>query len=76
MRSVSELTGYLTASEAAALLGVSHVQVTRYVAAMRLPAKRIGRQMLIPERAVHKFQKRPRGNPNFLRKKTAKASCN
>lgn len=65
---MSAISGFLTPSEAAAIIGVSYEQVTRYVNQELLPAERIGRQMLIPEKAVKAFKRPPKGNPNFQEK--------
>ena len=58
----------MTAYEAADVIGVSHSQVTRYVAAGSLPAKRIGPTILIAEEDAKKFVKPSKGNPNFRKK--------
>ena len=65
---MSEIPGFMTPTEAAAAIGVSHAQVTRYVADERLPCKRIGRQILIPTDAVAAFERPAVGNPNFQKK--------
>lgn len=65
---MSAITGFLTPAEAAEVIGVSYEQVTRYVNNELLPAQRVGRQMLIPEKAVKAFKRPPKGNPNFLEK--------
>lgn len=62
---MAEIAGYLTPYEVADLLGVSHSQVTRYVASELLPSVRVGRSILIPEKAVKSFERPPRGNPEF-----------
>ena len=64
---VAAIAGYYTAEEAAAIIGVSHAQVCRYVRDGRLPAVKLGNQSLIEQRAVHKFERPPRGNPDFRR---------
>ena len=66
--SMSMIDGYLTAHEAAAVIGVSHAQVTRYVANGSLAAVRVGNQILLRERDVKRFKRPPRGNPQFLEK--------
>ncbi len=62
---MSAIAGYLTPDEAAAVIGVSHSQVTRYIKDERLPSMRVGWQILIPTKAVESFRRPPRGNPNF-----------
>lgn len=72
--SISEgLPGFLHLSEAAEIIGVSHAQVTRYIANNLLDAVVIGREYLVKETDVRNFQRPPRGNPAFQpkpRKKT------
>ncbi len=58
----------LTAREAAQRLEVSHAQVTRYVKKGLLPATRHGQMLVIRLADVERFQRPPRGNPNFLKK--------
>ena len=66
---MSAIAGFLTPAEAAAVIGVSYEQVTRYVNDEKLPSSRIGRQILIPEKAVKMFKRPPKGNPNFQSEK-------
>lgn len=67
---MSTLPGYRTVAEVAAELGLSRDQIYAYLAADRfVGAIRPGRDWLIPTRTVERFQRRPRGNPNFIRAK-------
>ena len=63
--SMSTINGYLTSSEAAEIIGVSRSQVSRYVSSGKLPARRVGQQLLIREKDAKKFKRPPPGNPNF-----------
>ena len=63
---MSAIPGFLTAEEAAVVIGVSHAQVTRYVKDGKLPAKKVGQVILIDETDAKSFCRPPRGNPNFL----------
>lgn len=71
---MSTLPGFLTVHEAAAAIGVSHSQVTRYLHQKRIEALKIGQQFLIPENALKSFERPKMGNPNLNanRKKTKK----
>lgn len=62
------IPGYYTIDEAAAVIGVSGCQVTRYIHDGRIKAINLGRQWLIEQQEVHQFQRPRRGNPNFVRK--------
>lgn len=66
---MSAIAGFFTPAEAASIIGVSHAQITRYVNDEKLPSRRIGRQILIPEKAVKAFKRPPKGNPNFQAEK-------
>lgn len=68
MATMSEIQGWLTVYEAAAVIGVSHAQVTRYVKQRKLPSKRIGPAILIDEDAAKRFSRPKRGNPRLLEK--------
>lgn len=70
---MSAIPGYYTVQEAADVIGVSHVQVTRYIADKRLPCVKIGRNMLIEQKSVHDFERPLRGNPDF-RKQASKSA--
>jgi len=61
------IAGYLTAKEAAEKIGVSYEQVTRYLNSGRLKGCRVGREWLVAESAVDKFERPPRGNPNLIK---------
>lgn len=62
---MSAIAGYFTVEEAAAVIGVSPSQITRYIADGKLKAKRIGHQFLIEQHVAHTFTRPPRGNPMF-----------
>ena len=65
------LTGYVTISEAAAILGVDGSQVRRYClgdSQKTLPAIKVGKQWLIAEKDLVEFQRPRVGNPNFQKK--------
>lgn len=62
---MSAIPGYVTAYEAADMLGIDHSQVCRYCADKRLPARKIGNQWMIKREDVKKFEKPQVGNPNF-----------
>lgn len=62
---VSRLPGYLTTREVGELLGMDASQVSRYHTSGRMPAIKIGTQLLFQPEAVARFDKRPPGNPNF-----------
>lgn len=66
---MSAFAGYVTPREAAVLINKSHGQVCRYVRMALLPAKRVGQNILIPEKALKDFDPPPPGNPNFQKKK-------
>lgn len=68
MSMATTIPGYYTISEAADVIGVSGSQVTRYIHGKKLEAVDLGGQWLIEQAEVHKFQRKPRGNPNFSRK--------
>jgi len=74
MQAVSAIPGYYTVEEAAAVIGVSHSQVTRYIADGKLEAKPVGQQYLIEQLAAHNFVRPPRGNPLFRKPRRRTAS--
>ena len=51
----SQLPGYYDATEAAAVIGCCYSALTRYVRAGLLPARRLGRRIVIEQAAVHDF---------------------
>lgn len=51
----------ITVAEAAEIIGVSRMQVGRYIAAGLLPARTISRIKLVPRKAAEAFRRRPRG---------------
>lgn len=59
-----KLAGYLTVAQAAAKLGVTYAQCSKYVRDGRLPSIELGVK-LVPESAVNSFRRPARGNPNF-----------
>jgi excisionase family DNA binding protein len=63
MESVSAIAGFLTIHEVAAMYGVSHSLVARYVREGRISAVTIGTQKLIPEAAARSFERREVGRP-------------
>jgi len=65
MSTVSTIPGYLTAEEAAEIIGVHHSQVCRYCTDEKLRAIKVGNQWLIKESAARKFKRPPVGNPAF-----------
>ena len=69
MSTVAVIDDFYTPAQAAAIIGVSHAQVTRYVHNGLLQAERIGPQLLLPKPQVHKFKRPPRGNPAFRSQK-------
>jgi excisionase family DNA binding protein len=68
---VSTFEGWLTASEAAEAIGVSHSTITRYVEKGQIPYKRVGQNILIPKEAAENFERPKRGNPAFSKGKPA-----
>jgi excisionase family DNA binding protein len=66
---MSAIPGFYTVHEVAAIIGRSHSQVCRYIRAAHLPAKRVGREILVPQSAVKEFSLPKRGNPDFLKRK-------
>ncbi|MGE3639502.1 MAG: helix-turn-helix domain-containing protein [Pirellulales bacterium] len=62
---MSAIPGYLTASEAAELIGIDHSQVCRYCQDGRLKATKVGNQWMIKRDDARKFQPHPVGNPTF-----------
>lgn len=64
------IPGYYTAQEAADIIGVGYSQVCNYVNDKKLPALRLGTQILIEQSAVHKFKRPLRGNPEFRKQRT------
>ena len=59
------LPGYLTVSEAAAIINLSPASIARYARIGRLPSVRIGTNYLIPKAAAKAFKPNPVGNPLF-----------
>lgn len=64
---MTTLNDYVTAHEAAKIIGVSHSTVTRYCKSGGLPSERMGHEILIKRRDAKKFKRPPRGNPNYVR---------
>ncbi len=65
MATSNGLPGFVTVYKAAEMIGVSHAQVTRYIANDQLDATLVGREYLIREKDVRSFVRPPRGNPLF-----------
>lgn len=59
----SELADYISVKEAAQLLGLSHKRVYRYIETNRLPARKIGRDYVLPKEAVRNFRLKTAGRP-------------
>lgn len=66
---MATIPGFFTVQEAARLIGVSSAQVNKYIRDGKLKARDLGKQWLIPQDAVNAFERPPRGNPTFRRKK-------
>lgn len=66
---MSTIPGFVTAQEAAEIIGVNHSQVCRYCIDEKLPARKVGNQWLIKEADVKKFKRTPVGNPAFQHQK-------
>jgi hypothetical protein len=66
---IETIPGYVRLERAAEIIGVSHAQVWRYIDAQQLDALKIGKTYLVRETDAKNFQRPPRGNPDFLRKK-------
>lgn len=64
---MAEIPGYLTITEAAAIIGVCHSQAARYIREERLKAVDLGGQKLIKRQDAEKFKRPARGNPNFVK---------
>jgi len=66
---MSIIPGYLTAEEAAKVIGVDRSQITRYCKdpdpKYRLAGIKLGNQWLIKPADAKNFKPRPRGNPTF-----------
>lgn len=56
---------HLTTFEAASILKCGHSTICRYVRQNKLPHKKLGNNILIPEQAVRKFERPAPGNPQF-----------
>jgi excisionase family DNA binding protein len=68
MSDMSTIPGFYTVHEAAVVIQRSHSQVCRYIKKGDLPAKRIGREILVPIEEAKKFKTPPMGNPNFQKR--------
>lgn len=64
---MSAIPGYVTATEAAVIIGVDRSQVCRYCKDGTLEAKKVGNYWMIKESAVKKFKRPPMGNPQLLK---------
>jgi excisionase family DNA binding protein len=67
MSTMSLVPNHLTTTEAAVILACDTSTVCRYVRKRLLPHKRLGNNILIPEKAVAEFEKPLPGNPHFRR---------
>ncbi len=63
---MAKIDDYVTASEAAAIIGVSKSQVTRYTEKEQLAHEWWGGRLRIKRRDAVKFVRPPRGNPNYV----------
>jgi excisionase family DNA binding protein len=76
MSTMSILPGFLELHEVAKRLHVSHSMAARYVRDGRIKSVEVGNVKLVPKNALEGFKKKPRGNPNFTKKKpTGKKSA-
>jgi len=66
------LRGYLTRAEAAELLGVDPRSVSHYYRHCGLRGEEVGGNVFFRPADVRRFKRRPRGNPNFRRKRPPK----
>jgi len=62
---MSLVPGHLTVAEAAIVLDKDESTVCRYVRKRYLPHKRLGRNILIPQKALDEFEPPQPGNPAF-----------
>src|SRR5712691_3751813 len=58
---IPNLPGYVSIREAADILGVSDKRVYQYVRAGRLPARRVGNILILPEGEVRQVKPSPSG---------------
>lgn len=63
------IPGYIRLERAAEIIGVSHSQVWRYIDDGLLDAVKVGNTYLVKEKDAKNFERPPRGNPAFSRKK-------
>jgi excisionase family DNA binding protein len=70
----SPIRGWLTAEDAAKILGLDYSLVCRYCRRRKLKAKQVGRQWWIKVRDFERFAAKPRpvGNPTFRRRKKSR----
>ena len=61
--SFPDLSGYITAREAAKMLHISIKETYRYIRSKRLPAFKPGRDYMIPKQAVEEFKRKTAGRP-------------
>src|SRR2546421_3266473 len=59
----SDLAVYISVKEAAQILGLSHKRIYRYIEANRLPARKLGRDYILPKEAVTNFKLKTVGRP-------------
>lgn len=67
---MSLVPGHLTVAEVAIILDKDESTVCRYVRNQHLPHKKLGRNILIPQKAVENFEPPKVGNPNFNGRKS------
>ena len=65
MATTNRIPGYISLQEAAAIIGVSHSQVWRYIDKGLLNSLEIGGTHLVKRKDVCGFKRPPRGNPAF-----------
>ena len=67
---MSKIPGYVTVTEIARALKVSHSQAARYVRGKRFKGTiKVGNQSLIPRASLDGFTKPEPGNPNWKSRK-------
>lgn len=67
---MTSMSGLLTVNEAAAHLGLAASTVRAMCARGKLPAQRIGRDWLINRADLDTLQRKPAGNPNWVKRAT------
>ena len=67
---MSTIPGFYTVHEAAVVLQRDHSTICRYVRDGKIPAKRIGREMLLDQKIVKQFVLPEPGNPALKKQKS------